>query len=67
MLYRLYQYLQERMDFISVIINSAHNGYSFYAPLNLKAGIPILKKGLLNAIVVFVQETIVNSKSLRIY
>ena len=37
--YRLFQYLQERMDFISVIINSAQNGYSFYAPLNLKADI----------------------------
>jgi SAM-dependent methyltransferase len=37
--YRLNQYLQERMDFISVVINSAHNGYSFYAPLNLKADI----------------------------
>ena len=38
-IYRLFQYLQERMDFVSVIINSAQNPYTFNSPLNLKSDI----------------------------
>ena len=37
--YHLFQYLQERMDYVSMVINSSHNGYFFNAPLNLKADI----------------------------
>jgi len=38
-IYHLFQYLQERMDYVSMVINSSHNGYFFNAPLNLKADI----------------------------
>lgn len=37
--YRLFQYLQERMDFIALIINHEPQNKDFYAPLNLKADI----------------------------
>lgn len=37
--YRLFQYIQERMDFLSVIINHEPSHKEFNAPLNLKADI----------------------------
>lgn len=37
--YRLFQYIQERMDFLSVIINQESTHKEFNAPLNLKADI----------------------------
>jgi hypothetical protein len=37
--YRLFQYLQERMDFVSVLVNHEPYHKDFNAPLNLKADI----------------------------